>query len=735
MQSKKAVKKTTFEQKIRHAMLLLMVIVTFMVGGVVLNMMYSVHSNLAECNEKTGNIIASISSDANDKQIGDKLKRMTEEKAKQTDQELSSLIQDVHIMVLCAERVYNSPSNYGRIEVYPPQKKDADKLAVQVTYSASVDPEDPDIIEEQELLGNLGNLMYSLNANDETLTSCYFATESGIMLQADTLAAYQFDEKGNVKTFEAKERLWYKGAVENQGLYLSDVFTDADTGEYAVVCSAPFYKDGKLMGVAGAGMLLSNLGRIMENANLTDSGIAMLVTQDGDLISSTFSPDAIATDGDELPNMLENNGEFASLFRDYVKRGGSMLQKIKSQNQDDLIYVSCSMLESTGWVFVSALPESDVNATTLMLKEELNNQNSNLMRETDGYLYAAALWLFGCLVVLLLISAVIAHRLTAKLVQPVNCLTEKVRVLDGGKLEFEWDQTTGDEIDELALSFCHLTKRIKTYIADITAITAEKERIGAELSVATRIQADMLPIVFPPFPERKEFEIYASMTPAKEVGGDFYDFFMIDDDHLALVIADVSGKGVPAALFMVISKTLLKDHAQMRCSPKAILEDVNDLLLESNAEGMFVTVWLGILEISTGKIIAANAGHEYPALRTADGDFELLKDKHGMIVGAMGGIHYKEYELQLERGGCLFVYTDGVPEATNSHNELYGTDRMVAALNQDSHADPKTLLANVRADVDRFVGEAPQLDDLTMLSLRYYEPSAETGTDSSGQTS
>ncbi|MBR4318603.1 MAG: serine/threonine-protein phosphatase, partial [Oscillospiraceae bacterium] len=173
-------------------------------------------------------------------------------------------------------------------------------------------------------------------------------------------------------------------------------------------------------------------------------------------------------------------------------------------------------------------------------------------------------------------------------------------------------------------------------------------------------------------------------------------------------------------LFMVISKTLLKNQSMISNSPKEILETVNNQLYESNAEGMFVTVWLGILEISTGKIVAVNGGHEYPAIRKKDGKFELFKDKHGMMVGAMSGIPYKQYEFQLEKGDTLFVYTDGVPEATNAQNELYGTDRMIDALNQDGSAVPEQILSNVRKNVDLFVADAPQFDDLTMLCIRYF---------------
>lgn len=276
---------------------------------------------------------------------------------------------------------------------------------------------------------------------------------------------------------------------------------------------------------------------------------------------------------------------------------------------------------------------------------------------------------------------------------------------------------TGDEIESLTDSFNFMLSELANYIANLSRVTAEKERIGAELDVARHIQASMLPSIFPAFPEREEFDIFASMTPAKEVGGDFYDFFLIDDDHLALVIADVSGKGVPAAMFMMISKTLLKSTAQRGLSPKEILETVNNLLCENNKAEMFVTVWIGILEISTGKIMCANAGHEYPAIMRKNGDFELYKDRHGFVLAGMEGSRYREYELDLNVGDRIFVYTDGVPEATDSSDNLYGNDRMILALNKAKNKSCRELLSSVHADVDSFVGEREQFDDITMLCI------------------
>ena len=280
---------------------------------------------------------------------------------------------------------------------------------------------------------------------------------------------------------------------------------------------------------------------------------------------------------------------------------------------------------------------------------------------------------------------------------------------------------TGDEIEDLAVSVYDMEKDIVNYIDNIQKITAEKERFSAELNIASQIQTDMLPTIFPPFPDRTEFDIYATMDPAKEVGGDFYDFFLIDNDHIALVMADVSGKGVPGALFMVITKTLIKNRSMMgdTLSTAKILRDVNNQLCEGNDTEMFVTVWLCILEISTGKATITNAGHEHPALKRAGGKYELVVYRHSPAIAVLPGIDFEEHEVILKPGDSIFVYTDGVPEATDIDVELYGTARMVEALNTDSDADAEQLLANVRKDIDEYVGEVPQFDDLTMLGFRY----------------
>lgn len=278
---------------------------------------------------------------------------------------------------------------------------------------------------------------------------------------------------------------------------------------------------------------------------------------------------------------------------------------------------------------------------------------------------------------------------------------------------------TGDEIEELSDAIKTMEKEINDYIDHLTEITAEKERMGAELNIATQIQASMLPCIFPAFPDRKEFDIYATMTPAKEVGGDFYDFFMVDETHLAIVMADVSGKGVPAALFMVIGKTLIKDHTTPGRDLGEVFSTVNNLLCEANSEGLFITAFEGVLDLVTGEFCFVNAGHEMPFICKAGGSFAAYKIRPGFVLAGFEDMNYKAGSMTLDVGDLIFQYTDGVTEATNVENQLYGMERLEQVLNRVKDRTPSEILPEVKKDIDAFVGEAPQFDDITMLCVEY----------------
>ena len=312
--------------------------------------------------------------------------------------------------------------------------------------------------------------------------------------------------------------------------------------------------------------------------------------------------------------------------------------------------------------------------------------------------------------------------LRSAITRPLSIITREAQRFAGNEVQPS-DVLTSirqkDEIGILAQAVTRMEHDICTYIENLTTVTAEKERIGAELNVATQIQADMLPRIFPAFPDREEFDVYATMNPAKEVGGDFYDFFLVDDDHLAVVIADVSGKGVPAALFMVIAKTLIKNHAQNQEAPGTVFTQTNEQLCEGNDAGLFVTGWMGVLEISTGRFVYVNAGHNPPLLKRAGGTFEWLKSRPGFVLAGMEGVRYRENTLQLEPGDRLYLYTDGVTEATNSHEELFGDERLQNALNEYMDLPVEQLLPKIKECIDAFVGDADQFDDITMLALDY----------------
>ena len=377
--------------------------------------------------------------------------------------------------------------------------------------------------------------------------------------------------------------------------------------------------------------------------------------------------------------------------------------------------------EKYGWMCTSGYPIRDENGEIIefvLVDVTVDNVFPAML---DYTLKVTA----GILIITLLSAWFASKNMKRTVADPVDRIANaaesyvKTRKEGTDKLCFSDLQIqTGDELENLSHVMADMEKSLADHEKWIRTISAEQERINTELEMASRIQISMLPHEFPPFPQIRELDLYAIMTPAREVGGDFYDFFLIDEDHLAFLIADVSGKGVPAALFMMASKILIQSYAALCGGAGEILTKINEVVCSNNQTEMFVTVWLGILEISSGRITAANAGHEYPALEK-NGQFSLLKRQHGLVIGGMEGIVYQEYTIDLEPGDKLFIYTDGVPEATDAHDKMFGTDRMLEALNQDPYTTPEDTLRNVYRAVNLFAAGTEQFDDLTMLCLEY----------------
>lgn len=371
------------------------------------------------------------------------------------------------------------------------------------------------------------------------------------------------------------------------------------------------------------------------------------------------------------------------------------------------------------WIAAAFAPVIDKNGQPVAIVG-MDMRVKDFMLTITGYFVSI---LVSVMALIFVTVYVFVRYLKKNFLEPINVLSEAtthmVENMDSEE-QFVHAIHTGDEIEDLADSFQTMEKELREYISENIRITSERERINAELDLAAQIQEGMLPTDFPAFPDCSEFDLYATMNPAKTVCGDFYDFFMTDEDHIALVMADVSGKGISAALFMAISKAIIKNRALAGGSPAQILTDVNNQLARSNTNAMFVTVWLAIVDLRTGKGLAANAGHEHPALRRGyDGQFELSVYSHSIVVGVIENTKYEEHEFELKPGDAIFVYTDGVPEAINNADQLFGLDRMIAALNEPADS-PEACTGNVKRAIEDFVQEADQFDDITMMIFEYF---------------
>ena len=341
---------------------------------------------------------------------------------------------------------------------------------------------------------------------------------------------------------------------------------------------------------------------------------------------------------------------------------------------------------------------------------------SGLEHAMSGILFKAFMVGVGGLVMLLAILLVILYK---KAISPVRHIQEGIQQYIVTKDSESASEKLGNikernEIGTLSKDLSAMVREIDHYTSENIRLAEDREKTRTELSLASSIQESMLS---KDWPDSCLFTLAASMTPAKEVGGDFYDFFFLDDDHLALVIADVSGKGIPAALFMMMCKNIIKNYAREGLSPSEVLDRTNHCILEYEGNTMFVTVWLGIYEIATGHVVAVNAGHEYPMIREPESGFTLYKDAHSMIVGGIKEAVFREYEFDLEKGGTLFLYTDGVAEAADPSNGLFGTGRMLKTLNRRADSMPEELISTMNSAIDSFAGDAPQFDDITMLVI------------------
>jgi phosphoserine phosphatase RsbU/P len=464
--------------------------------------------------------------------------------------------------------------------------------------------------------------------------------------------------------------------------------------------SVPFYKSTpegkKLQGIICTDISLEKLTALVNSVKVLKTGDAYLISKNGTIITHSIK-DFIMNETIFTVAQQRNDAHLREIGRKMV-RGESGFVPFVSIARNKKAWMYYAPVPSTGWTLAVIFPEDELLADI--------RRNS---------LVTAGLGVFG---ILLLVAVIII--LTRSITKPLRLMAEAAHAIGMGDLDVKLPAIMSeDEVGKLTRAFENMKTSLREYIRKLTETTAAKERIESELKIAHEIQTSILPRVFPAFPDRKEFDIFATMEPAKEVGGDFYDFVLIDQKKLYFVMGDVSGKGVPAALFMMITKTLLKNEALQGSSAAQILYKVNNIIAMDNATSMFATVFCGILDTETGEVQVANAGHNPPLVGRAGKGFEFLKSDKGFVLGPMPNFNFKANTIQLAHGDCLFLYTDGVTEAMNHNKELFSEAKLLGTLQQVSASSVTDMVAVLRKEIRGFVKDEPQSDDITMLVFRF----------------
>ena len=491
---------------------------------------------------------------------------------------------------------------------------------------------------------------------------------------------------------------WYQIPRELGKLEWSEPYFDEGAGNILKsTCSVPFYQDAasgkQLKGIVISDISLDSLTQLVSSIKILKTGYAALLSRNGMILAHPLK-DAIM------------NETFFSIAEGRNDPSLRELGKKMVRGETGFVHYQ-SLVGFSSWMYYAPIPSTGWTLAVVFPEEELL-ENVRKMSMT--------MMMMGFAGILLLTLAVIYIART--IIKPLRLLTGATGEIAIGNFDVELPATrSNDEVGVLTHNFQLMKESLKDYIRNLTETTAAKERIQSELKVATNIQASLLPRIFPPFPDHTEFDIYATMVPAKEVGGDFYDFFFIDTNNLCFLIADVSDKGVPAALYMMVAKTLLKTEGQRLGEPDKILSSVNNILALDNESCMFTTVFCAILNITTGEVRFANAGHNPPLIIDSHG-VRYLTPKSGLMLGALPGTVFETERITLEQDDTLFLYTDGVTEAKNPDDVLYGEERMLKALQGAPQGDLAKMIHFISSEVAQHVNGAPQSDDITMLAIK-----------------
>lgn len=647
------------------------------------------------------------------------------DKANELDENLGKVKKDVIILSNMMTNIASNPEEYHSRNIFEPSKNDIDKITAQLLFSSEVvDKSSPILRQEIGLTANIQDFLIQINTNSNVIISSYVASKNGFTIMVDRFAGRKF-QNSDIKPdfYNATSRPWYIQAKKEDKTIFTDIVIDALGGGPCIICATPYYANGQFAGVVGMGTFLDNINEIILNTKIGDNGFGFVINKQGQIIASPHTTGDLITGINNIKDLRQStNTSLADAVQKIINEKAG-LTEANIDGKD--YYLAYAPMKNTDWYFVTAMEVDTVIAPAKETHENIINIATEYMDNLSEKTKMTVIGMIISISILLFFITYIGWSLADYLTKPIRQLSKGVQQIAMGNFNGKLNIHTGDEIESLAISFNAMTTELQTYIKNLEQITAEKERIATELNVATNIQKNMLPCIFPPYPDRKDFDIYAVMYPAKEVGGDFYDFYLLDENHLVITIADVSDKGIPAAMFMVITKTILKNFAMSMTSPddfSAVVQCANRQLCENNEEMMFVTVFMGMLDLKTGKFIYVNAGHTPPMIRHKhkdDSTFEYLAVEKNCVLGINEEAQFKQQEVYLKQGDELFLYTDGVTEAINKEKKLYSIERLYSNLNKiNQKSSCQDILRDVKLSIDEFAQGMYQSDDITMLAIK-----------------
>ena len=572
------------------AFLLGMVLVAAFINGAVSITNLKLMKNISVKNSRSlGETAAQRSEKALEHMAKEQLLTVSKEKAAYIDEKFLEVRSYVHGIAQTAKRIYENPHQYPDRQT-PPPAEESTELAAQLLYSQRLENADRKQREEILKLGNLQDMLVQYNANNDMVSSTYISTLSGWVIQADYIAYSKFEEKEGAPSYlESEDRQWYKRALSaKEGHYVySDVIEDVHGGGSCIVCAEPVYKGDEVVAVAGTGSYLNTVNQAVLDTSVNGTGYAFLLNYNGQVMVSAMTEGETAASPDTPADLRKSENTQLADTAVSMTAGFCGVDRILLDGKE--VYIAYAPLPTMGWSFAAVMAVEDVISPALETQKHILAMTEETAKQQDQAIGKAIKMITGMVAVVILMLGIAGVAMTRRFTRPILALTRDVKKIGAGNLDYRTNISSGDEIEELGAAFNAMADKVQAYIKSFAAATAEKERIRTELTVAAHLQSDMLPAAKGCFTQYQEFTLAAVMRPAKEVGGDFYDFFMTDEEHLALVVADVSGKGVPAALFMVIAKALLQSNIKREKNLERAFEITNESLCANNKNGMFVT--------------------------------------------------------------------------------------------------------------------------------------------------